>query len=215
MSSSKAAPPAPRRDPAATRDALIAAATAEFARMGFAGARVDEIAASAGVNKQLVYYHYGSKDGLYQAVLEAVYGALREKERALSLEDLPPAQAMAQLVGFSFDYLSAHPEFISLLSDENRQLGQHVASSQPMRRMHTPFVEMIDRTLQRGVAAGVFRPDYDAVNLYISMAGISYFYFSNRHTLSVIFGKRLDAKVALAQRRRHVVEFTLNALRPD
>jgi len=202
-----------RRDAQTTREALIGAATAEFARNGFAGARVDAIAAAAGVNKQLVYYHYDHKDGLYQAVLESVYAALREKERALSLEALPPAQAMERLVGFSFDYLCEHPEFISLLTDENRLRGQHVAQSQPVRQMHMPLVQMIEGTLRRGVADGVFRPDYDAVNLYISIAGLSYFYFSNRHTLSAIFGKRLDARAAQAARRRHVIAFTLNALR--
>lgn len=206
--------PAARRDPAATREALLAAAIAEFARAGFAGARVDEIAASAGVNKQLVYHHYGSKDALYEAALEATYAQLREKERALSLADLDPVEAMRQLVGFSFDYLAAHPEFIALLADENRSKGQHITRSKPLQKMHLPFVEMLEATLQRGVDAGVFRADCDAVHLYISIAGISYFFFSNNYTLSAIFGRKLDSRMALVQRRRHVIEFALNALRP-
>lgn len=204
----------PRRDAAATQDALLAAATEEFARNGFAGARVDVIAASAGVNKQLVYHYYGNKEGLYGQVLEAVYAQLREKERALSLADMEPVEAMATLVGFSFDYLSEHPEFISLLADENRYGGQHIRESQPLQQMHMPLVQLLDATLARGVAAGVFRSDYDAVNLYISVAGLSYFFFSNNHTLSVIFAKRLDSRAARAQRRKHVVDFALNALRP-
>jgi TetR/AcrR family transcriptional regulator len=207
--------PLARRDPAASRESLLGAAVAEFARKGFEGARVDEIAAGAGVNKQLVYHYFGSKQGLYLAALESVYVQIREKERRLSFGELEPREAMAQLVGFSFDYLLDHPEFIALLADENRNKGVHVLASEKLRQMHTPFRDMLAATLRSGVEAGVFRDDFDPVNVYISIAGISYFFFSNNHTLSAIFGRKLDSRAALAARRRHVIAFTLNALRPD
>jgi len=204
----------PRRDASVARAALIAAAVAEFARKGFAGARVDEIAAAAGVNKQLVYHYFDSKQGLYLVALESVYAEIREKEQKLSLGALEPMEAMVQLVGFSFDYLAEHPEFIALLTDENRSQGSHIMASERLQKMHSPFIEMLEATLERGVAAGVFRADFDAINLYISIAGISYFFFSNNHTLSAIFGKPLGSRGALVQRRRHVIDFALNALRP-
>lgn len=204
----------PRRDASVARAALIAAAVAEFSRKGFAGARVDEIAAVAGVNKQLVYHYFDSKQGLYLVALESVYAEIREKEQKLSLGALEPMEAMAQLVGFSFDYLAEHPEFIALLTDENRNQGSHILASERLQKMHSPFIEMLEATLERGVAAGVFRDDFDAINLYISIAGISYFFFSNNHTLSAIFGKPLGSRGALVQRRRHVIDFALNALRP-
>jgi TetR/AcrR family transcriptional regulator len=216
IASGRTAAKAPaRRDPAATREGLVRAAVAEFAKSGFAGARVDEIARTAGMNKQLVYHYWGSKQGLYLAALESVYGEIREKERRLSLGELQPREAMAQLVGFSFDYLAEHPEFIAMLTDENRNRGEHLRSSGPLQQMHMPFVEMLERTLRRGVQDGVFRDDYDAINLYVSIAGISYFFFSNNHTLSAIFGRSLGDRAALLQRRRHVIAFALNALRPD
>ncbi|MDW5441105.1 TetR family transcriptional regulator [Polaromonas sp. SM01] len=208
------APAATKRDASSARAALIAAAVAEFSRKGFAGARVDEIAVSAGVNKQLVYHYFDSKQGLYLVALESVYAEIREKEQKLSLGALEPLDAMAQLVGFSFDYLAEHPEFIALLTDENRNQGSHILASERLQKMHSPFIEMLEATLARGVAQGVFRKDFDAINLYISIAGISYFFFSNNHTLSAIFGKPLGSRGALVQRRRHVIEFALNALRP-
>ncbi len=204
----------PRRDASSAREALITAAVAELSRNGFAGARVDVIAASAGVNKQLVYHYFASKQGLYLAALESVYAEIREKEKNLSLDLLEPVEAMTQLVGFSFDYLAEHPEFIALLADENRNQGSHILASERLQKMHSPFIEMLEATLERGVAKGVFRSDFDAINLYISIAGISYFFFSNNHTLSAIFGKALGSRGALVQRRRHVIEFALNALRP-
>ena len=202
-----------RRDAAATRDALVAAAVDEFSRNGFAGARVDEIARTAGANKQLVYHYFESKQGLYLVALESVYAAIREKEQALELGALEPVQAMTQLIGFSFDYLAEHPEFIALLADENRNQGQHILGSERLQKMHSPFIEMLEATLERGVRQGLFCSDFDAINLYISIAGISYFFFSNNHTLSAIFGKSLGSRGALVQRRRHVIAFALNALR--
>ena len=203
----------PRREAPSAREALLGAAVAEFARKGFAGARVDVIAQEAGVNKQLVYHYFGSKQGLYQAALERVYEQIRASERELSLDALEPPEAMARLVGFSFDYLTEHPEFIALLADENRQQGSHIRSSVRLQKMHSPLVDMLKGTLRRGVASGVFRRDYDAVNLYISIAAISYFFFSNNHTLSAIFGRKLDSPAARTSRRRHVIQFALNALR--
>lgn len=203
-----------RRDAAATREALIDAAVAEFSRNGFAGARVDEIARTAGVNKQLVYHYFENKQGLYLVALESVYAEIREKEHRLSLGELEPVEAMTQLIAFSFDYLAEHPEFIALLTDENRNQGSHILGSARLQKMHSPFIEMLEATLERGAKQGVFRGDFDAINVYISIAGISYFFFSNNHTLSAIFGKSLGLRGALAQRRRHVIEFALNALRP-
>lgn len=194
------------------RGALVNAAVAAFSRKGFAGARVDEIALEAGVNKQLVYHYFGSKQDLYEAALEQVYTAIREKERALSLDALEPREAMEQLVGFSFDHLQQHPEFIALVTDENRHLGSHIRTSKRFRKMHSPLIQMMASTLERGVRGGVFRPHSDPIQVYISIAALSYFYFSNTHTLSAIFGKSLRTRTALAARRQHVVEFSMRAL---
>src|ERR1700755_1682533 len=117
------------RDPAATRQKLLAAARREFARNGLAGARVDEIALRAGVNKQLVYHYFGDKDALYLAVLEWVYEEIRAQERKLNLEGLPPQTAIRKLIESSFDHLAAHPDFILLLNDENRGGARHVRGS--------------------------------------------------------------------------------------
>lgn len=203
-----------KRDPQASRQALLTAAIAEFASKGPAGARVDEIARRAGVNKQMVYHYFGNKDDLFRAALEEVYGRIRARERALNLSDLPPVRAMESLVGFSFDYLAEHPEFIAILNDENRYGAMHLDGLREVQSMHLPLVELIRDALQRGVREGVFRDDIDPINLYISIAGLSYFFFSNNRTLSAIFGTNLGDTKAVAVRRRHVIEFALGALRP-
>ena len=203
-----------RRNPEATRKKLLAAARHEFAAAGLAGARVDEIAARAGVNKQLVYHYFGDKDALYLAVLEWVYEEIREQERKLNLEGLLPAEAIRKLIEASFDHLAAHPDFIVLLNDENRGGARHVRGSQRLEAMHSPLVSMVSKILKQGVQNGTFRRGIDPVQLYISIAGLSYFFFSNTATLSAIFGKDLRSEAARRARRKHVVDLVMQSLRP-
>src|SRR3954454_24690498 len=125
-----------RRDPIATRRKLLAAARSEFAGRGLAGARVDDIAARAGVNKQLVYHYFGDKDALYLAVLEWVYEEIRAQERKLNLEGIPPEKAIKKLIESSFHHLAAHPDFIVLVNDENRGGARHVRGSRKLEAMH-------------------------------------------------------------------------------
>lgn len=203
-----------RRNPEATRQKLLTAARREFADCGLAGARVDEIAARAGVNKQLVYHYFGDKDALYLAVLEWVYEEIRAQERTLNLEGLPPEKAIRKLVESSFDHLAAHPDFILLLNDENRGGARHVRGSRKLEAMHSPLVSMVDKILKQGVREGTFRRGINPVHLYISIAGLSYFFFSNTPTLSAIFGKDLSSRAAKLARRKHVVDLVMHSLRP-
>ena len=203
-----------RRNPEATRNKLLVAARREFADSGLAGARVDEIAARAGVNKQLVYHYFGDKDALYLAVLEWVYEEIRAHERELNLEGLPPERAIRKLIESSFDHLATHPDFILLLNDENRAGARHVRGSRKLEAMHSPLVSLVSKILSEGVRSGVFRKGINPVHLYISIAGLSYFFFSNTPTLSAIFGKDLSSAAAKRARRKHVVDLLLQALRP-
>ncbi len=202
-----------KRDTAATRLALLHAAVAEFTESGYEGGRVDRIAKNAGVNKQLVYHHFGSKADLYRATLEEVYREIREREQQLHLDELEPEEAMRALIGFSFDYLSEHPEFVTLLNDENRMEAYHLKMSDKIADMHSPLVQIIEETLDRGVAVGIFNNRFDPVDLYLSIAGLTFFYFANRHTLSVIFNRDMTTARHMQQRRAHIIDFVLSSLR--
>ncbi|MGH6761615.1 MAG: TetR family transcriptional regulator [Phyllobacterium sp.] len=202
-----------RRDPVATAKALLNAALLEFAEYGFEGGRVDRIAQQAGCNKQLVYHYFGSKADLYRMTLEEVYREIREREQELHLSDLAPDEAMARLVGFSFDYLEEHPEFIALINDENRMDARHLKTSQNVAQMHSPLVQLVEETLARGVAAGVFNDRFGPVNLYLSIAALSFFYFSNKNTLSVIFDRDMASPTQVARRKQHVIDLILSSLR--
>ena len=202
-----------RRDPVATRRMLLEAAIREFTEKGLAGARVDSIARRASVNKQMVYHYFGSKDELFTAALETVYQHIRAREKELNLAALDPEEAMRRLVEFSFDYLAENPEFIALINDENRMQSVHLAQSSDLVAMHSPLVELIEQTLERGVRAEVFNDRFGPVNLYISIAALGYFYFSNSSTLSTIFDRDMTSKGQIARRRQHVVTLILSALK--
>jgi len=196
-----------------TREILLAAAREAFASRGLEGARVGDIAHRAKINKQLVYHYFGSKDGLYTAVLEGVYSEIRKQEQTLDLGDFPAEEAMRRLIEFSFDYLSKHPEFISLLADENAHRGRHVRDSPQVEELNRPIIDLIRETLKRGIADGVFRKSLDPLHIYLSIAGMSFFYFGNIHTLSRVFNRQLGTDAAISERRAHIVDFTLSAIR--
>jgi len=204
-----------RRDAEAARLAILDAATSEFADHGFAGARVDRVAAGAGLNKAMLYHYFGDKEALYLAVLERAYADLRETESRLELSDAAPIDAVRRLVEFTWDYFVAHPEFLSLLNTENLMRAAYVKRSKTVAELQSPLVDTLRDVLERGEAAGVFRSGVDPAQLYWSIAGLGYFYLSNRHTLTVSFGRDLGASAALDERRTHIAEVILGYLRPE
>jgi len=201
------------RDAERTRAAILAAATQEFTQHGLSGASVNEVAARARINKRMIYHYYGNKEGLYLAVLEAAYAGIRSAESELRLSHLEPREAVRRLVVFTFDYFVANPEFLSLLNTENMHEARHLRMSARIRDMHSPLVGTLATILERGARENVFRADVDPVQLYISIAGLSFFYLSNKHTLSTIFGRDLADPGALAARREHAAEVILGYLR--
>jgi AcrR family transcriptional regulator len=210
-----AAPATHTRDPEATRAAILRAATVEFSQSGLGGARVDRIAERAGINKRMLYYYFGNKEDLFLAVLEQAYRDIRDAEQALNLSTTDPVEGIRRLISFTWDYYLEHPEFLRLLNSENLHRAEHLKRSKEVRAMHSPFVAMIDDLLERGRHAGVFRAGVDPVQLYISIASLSYFYLSNRYTLSTIFGRELLAPRERAQRLGHMTDLVLGYLIRD
>ena len=204
--------PKPARDPERTRARILAAAKDEFAAHGLGGARVDRIAANADANKRMLYYYFGNKDALFLAVLEAAYAHIRAAEIALHLTELDPPEAIRRLIAFTWDYYLKHPEFMTLLNSANLHQARHLKQSSTVRNMHSPFVAMIEEILERGRKMGVFRAGVDPVQLYISIASLTYFYLGNKYTLSAIFGRDLLAPRAKAERLAHMSELVLGYL---
>jgi AcrR family transcriptional regulator len=203
------------RDADRTQQAILRAAMAEFADKGLGGARIDAIAERAGINKRLIYYYFEGKDRLFLAVLEQTYDDIRSAEQALHLEAQDPVQAMRELDAFTWNHYVRHPEFLNLLNSENLHRARHLKQSSRIREMNSPLIQTLGEVLERGRRDGVFRGGIDPVQLYISIAGLAYFYLSNNPTLSTIFGRDLMSAKAMAERLSHITEVVMGYVLRD
>lgn len=218
--SSTAAAPRPKteapkreRNSERTKAAILVAGRAEFAERGFEGARVDAIAALAGANKRLLYHYFGNKEDLYRAVLLDAYQEIRRGERALSLDQYGPVEAMDRLVRFTFRHFLANPWFPRLLNTENLENARFLKTLPDIQALHSPLVGQIKTIVDRGADARIFRRDVDPVQLYISIAALGFFYVSNMATLSVIFARDLAGIDMVQDREAQAVQMVLDYLR--
>ncbi len=206
--------PAPRtNDPARTMAGILEVATAEFANKGLSGARIDEIAAATRTSKRMIYYYFGSKEGLYVAVLEESYRRMRSIEAGLHLEDLPPEQALRRLVEFTFDHHLGNPDYIRLVMTENMERGAYLAQSKSIQELNVPAIQAIRNLYERGVASGVFRSGLDPVDIHASISALTFFNVSNQHTFGLIFKHDAQAPQAVATRRQNIVEMIVRFVR--
>ena len=200
-------------DPERTMADILAVATREFADKGLSGARIDEIAAATRTSKRMIYYYFESKEGLYIAVLEEAYRRIRQIEAELQLEDLSPEDALRKLVGFTFDYQLANPDFIRLVMNENIHRGEFLAQSRSIQQLNVPAIGAVESVYRRGVKDGVFRKDIDPVDLHMSISALCFFNVSNRHTFSLIFKRDLESPRAVGARRDSIVEMIVRFVR--
>jgi len=201
------------RNSVKTKASILAAGRVEFADRGFEGARVDAIAERAGAHKRLLYHYFGNKEDLYRAVLLDAYQEIRKGERALSLDQYDPAQAMDRLVRFTFRHFLANPWFTRLLGTENIENARFLMTLPDIKALHSPLVGQIEAIITRGNEAGIFRRDVDPVQLYISVAALGFFYVSNTATLSVIFERDLTSVGMVQEREAHAVQMVLDYLK--
>ena len=209
------ATPARTNDPSRTMADIVEVATKEFAEKGLSGARIDEIAASMRTSQRMIYYYFGSKEGLYIAVLEQAYRRIRSIENSLQLEDLAPEDALRKLVGFTFDYQMNNPDFVRLVMNENMHNGEFLAQSETIQQLNVPVIHAVETVYRRGVAAGEFRRGLDPVDLHMSISALCFFNVSNRHTFSLIFKRDLLSAESLARRRDSIVDMVVRFVRRD
>jgi AcrR family transcriptional regulator len=205
--------PARINDPEATMAGILEVAGQEFSEKGLSGARIDEIAAVTKTSKRMIYYYFGSKEGLYLRVLEESYRKVREIEAGLHLEDLPPEDALRSLVGFTFDHHQGNEPYIRLVMSENMQRGQYLAQSKIIQNLNVPAIEAIRKLYERGVQQGIFRAQLDPVDIHRSISALTFFNVSNKHTFGLIFKKDTQSLKAMTARRDSIIEMVVRFVR--
>jgi AcrR family transcriptional regulator len=199
--------------PAANRERILQAAIDEFAAGGVKGASMDAIAARTHTTRAMINYYFESKEKLYLAVLERVYGEIRDAEGGLDLDHLPPEAAVRRIVEFTYNYYVEHEGFVRLVVAENQARGRHLRKSRAMRTLNRPIIERLARVIARGEADGVFRPGIDPVEVHKAIAALGMFNVTNQYTFGAIFQREMGAKGNLRARREMVTEVILSYLR--
>lgn len=198
--------------PEANRTRILAAAIEEFALRGYKGASMDAIAARTHTTRALINYYFGSKERLYLAVLERVYAEIRDAERSLELDHLPPVDAMGRIVDFTYDYYVQHEYFVRLVVAENQARGRHMKRFPSLRTLNRPIVDLLGTVLARGQADGTFRRDVEPVDVHMTIAALGMFNVTNQYTFGTLFQRDMGGKGDVARRRRMVSDIVLTWL---
>jgi AcrR family transcriptional regulator len=184
-----------------TRSRLLAAAREEFTDHGLEGARVDRIAARAGVNKERIYGHFGSKDRLFEAVIAA---ALDEHVAALGL----PTADLADYVGRIYDFHAAHPHLLRLMQWESLSYGDRRPPDAERRAAH-----YVDKVAALATALDA-PPDRETAATLILLIGLAAWPHTLPRLTRLILGPDTDAETMHSVLRKSVVEFARRALQP-
>lgn len=203
-----------RRSPEEVQARILAAATHEFAEHGFAGARIERISKQARTVDRMLYYYFGNKERLYQAVFERAFAQMIAAERDFQVPADDPALGMAMLIEHTWEHYIAHPELVRLLMNENLMRGRQVRKSGVVREVSLPLIERVEELLVLGRRAGVFREGPSAAWVLMSIMSMGFFYVSNQYTISEWLRMELMEPERRASWLAHVKDTILSSLRP-
>jgi AcrR family transcriptional regulator len=181
---------------------ILDAAADEFAAAGFAGGRIERIARKTRLNVRMIYYHFGSKRGLYRAVLEHIY-----EQMGTILESLPPSRAGLEALNRYFDLLAEQPRFADILVRELLDGARHLKvlwKERPelFRQIHQHARELVEQALADG-ALGPFEPGMTV----FSVTSLVCFFAAVRHTQALV---DVDKEQPWKQ---HLIRLLLDGLR--
>lgn len=201
-----------RRSPEEVQARILTAALAEFAEHSFSGARVDRISKRAKTVDRMLYYYFGSKERLYQAVLEQAYAELIAAQRSFVVDESDPVQGMRQLVRLSWEHYLHHPDLVRLLQTENLLRGQYLRQSSKIKGVAMPLLERAEELLRAGKRAGVFRQDADPHRILMTVMSLGFFYLSNQYTTSYWLDADLLEAKRVAAWGEHICNVVLDHL---
>src|ERR1700733_10477601 len=201
---------------AETRSRILDAALSEFAANGLAGARTEQIASTAGVNKALLYYYFESKEKLYSAALEMVSARVRDRSMAVFLREASPGERLLRAALDHFDRILTQREFQSLMQQEMMRLHKGEEGELPIliKRVFAPMHAMFQSLVREGIASGeLIEADWFQMVLF-ALGGNVFYFLSAPIWKEVLAFEPFDVEV-LRARRVAVVEFLGQAIFQD
>ena len=202
-----------RGRPEESRNAILQAAVAEFAREGVAGARTDAIARGAAVNKALLYYYFEDKEALYGAVLDLVFGGLTATVDEALAQELPPREKLLAYVRAHFNYIASHPQYPAIVQGEMMRARSGGASQldRIAKQYFQPLFQKVAHVIRDGQASGDFR-EVDPMHFIPSMIAVIVFYFTSAPAMRSMTGRNPLSEEMVAERRAAIVDFISAAL---
>ncbi|MFT3877981.1 MAG: TetR/AcrR family transcriptional regulator [Propioniciclava sp.] len=208
-----------RRDPELTKREILDAAAAEFALQGPRGARTDDIARRTNTSKRMIYYYFGSKEGLYEAVLRENYARIRSLEGNLGLDHLEPVEALRTLVSATLTHYERNPQMARIVALENLvQQGKVASRLDGFQELNQTAPDTVERILQRGREAGVMRSDPgapSALDVHQVLSALTLNRIEHRATFKVAFGRDLLGPKDRAHVRALIEETVLRLVLAD
>lgn len=187
------------RDPLRTQNNILEVATKLFAEHGLSGARIDQISELTQTSKRMIYYYFGSKEGLYEAVLERAYLHKWQADDSIDVVALGAMEGLCHITGYVFDNLNRHPTFARLVSAENINRGRFLPNLRRLKDRIPPVVRELQRVVQRGIAEGLFREDTDYWDLYWLISACCVYGVVGRYTFEFL----LDGRSSTSAEDRH------------
>ncbi len=192
---------------------ILAVATREFAQHGLGGARVERIVAGTRTSKRMIYYHFGSKEGLYRAVLEQAFRTARFREVRFDATVGTPQECLTRFVENAFDTFSQSPDFVRLLTLENLSGAPYIKGSDFISELNQHGLTQVATILRRGQKDGSIRDGISALDVYINLVGMCYYHVANRAGYVAGFRDETNAMIVgqafEAQRKNAIVEAVL------
>jgi TetR/AcrR family transcriptional regulator len=191
-----------------TRARILEAAVGQFAENGLAGARTEQIAEEAGVNKALLYYYFKSKEDLYSAALESVFDEVRSSSVAVVETKDSAGERFLQIVLGNFDRSYAHPQLRSLMQQEMVRLhqGEENRLAPMAERFFRPLWIMVDKLVEEGIASGELVA-VDPTQMRYAALGANLNYFLSAPLTRLAMGVDPLERSELARRRKLAIEY--------
>ena len=189
---------------------ILAVATREFAQHGLAGARIERIQEQTRTSKRMIYYHFGSKEGLYSAVLERAFETVRRVDQDYDATAGTPEQAFRRIASNAFEAFSGNPDFVRLLTFENLAGAPFIRESERVSRFNRRALTDMQTVLERGQAEGSVRKDVRAIDAYINIVGLCFYHVA--HHAGYLSGgfdrsdKRRIQSLEFHRQRQRVIE---------
>jgi AcrR family transcriptional regulator len=196
--------PAPQRHP--SRDKILDCAEHLFARRGFAGIGLAEVAEQVGLSKSSLFHHFASKAQLYAAVMGRILDRIEEELMRSLAAGGGPAQRLERWLDVVVDVLAAHPTYARLLLRslfEDDELSGELPEEQAVNATLRRIVAAAERLLREGIESGAFRP-VNVPHMVQSVIGATVFHFASGEFGEEIIGRPLFSGSEVRRRKSEV-----------